>query len=61
MPEISIRIKKNGTAIIAVDGIKGDGCTGLTAKISEAIGITTSTEPTDEMYQCVDAEEKVIH
>ncbi len=41
---------KNGRPTIEVSGVSGESCKAMTQKLESALGVTTSDEPTSEMY-----------
>jgi len=52
MPEIKFHFQKGGKVNMEVNGVKGEGCRTLTAAYREKmLGMVTSDEPTDEMYE----------
>jgi hypothetical protein len=50
---IFVRIKPNGTSIIDVKGVKGEGCKALTASLEAALGTPSTSVPTGEAYELV--------
>jgi len=58
--QITVEISPEGTIKLSVNGVKGEACTDLTKKLEEALGTTTSSTPTKEMYEkAVKAVQKV--
>jgi hypothetical protein len=51
MPEIIVKVSKDGQTTVSVNGISGAGCRDLSASIEKAIGKTTATDLTSEYYQ----------
>jgi hypothetical protein len=51
MQELEITIDKEGRVQVAVRGVKGEGCLGLTKNIESAIGTVEKREYTAEYYE----------
>ncbi len=51
MVEVTITVAKNGSATVAVAGLKGHGCKSLTAAFEKSLGKTIEDKPTKEMYE----------
>jgi hypothetical protein len=57
MQELEITIDKNGRMMVAVRGVKGDGCLALTKNLENAVGTVEERTCTAEFYeQPVEAE-----
>jgi hypothetical protein len=50
MQELEITIDKEGRVQVAVRGVKGEGCLGLTKNIENAVGMVEEREHTAEYY-----------
>jgi hypothetical protein len=50
MKELEITIDRNGRVQVAVRGVKGEGCLGLTKNIENAVGRVEEREYTSEFY-----------
>jgi hypothetical protein len=51
MQELEITIDKEGRVQVAVRGVKGEGCMGLTKNIENAVGTVEEREYTAEYYE----------
>jgi Protein of unknown function (DUF2997) len=51
MQELEITIDKEGRVQVAVRGVKGEGCQGLTKNIENAVGMVEEREYTAEYYE----------
>jgi hypothetical protein len=51
MQELEITIDKEGRVQVAVRGVKGEGCLGLTKNIENAVGTVEEREYTAEYYE----------
>jgi hypothetical protein len=51
MKELEITIDKEGRVQVAVRGVKGEGCLGLTKNIENAVGTVEEREYTAEYYE----------
>jgi hypothetical protein len=51
MKELEITIDKEGRVQVAVRGVKGEGCMGLTKNIENAVGTVEEREYTAEYYE----------
>ena len=51
MQEPEITIDKEGRVQVAVRGVKGEGCLGLTKNIENAVGTVEEREYTGEYYK----------
>lgn len=51
MKELEITIDKEGRVQVAVRGVKGDGCTGITKNIENAVGMVEDRQYTPEYYE----------
>jgi hypothetical protein len=51
MQELEITIDKEGRVQIAVRGVKGEGCLGLTKNIENSVGTVEEREYTAEYYE----------
>lgn len=51
MAEIVVKITKEGTATVTVNGVSGPGCKTLSSSIEKVLGQTTEVELTAEYYQ----------
>jgi acylphosphatase len=49
--KIIVRILKDGSTEVKVEGHAGAGCTDLTKALEKALGSTTEDKKTDEYYQ----------
>jgi hypothetical protein len=50
MQELEITIDKEGRVQVAVRGVQGDGCLGITRNIENAVGTVEEREYTAEYY-----------
>jgi hypothetical protein len=51
MKELEITIDKTGKVQVAVRGVQGEGCLGLTKNIENAVGIVEERNYTAEYYE----------
>jgi hypothetical protein len=51
MKEFEITIDKTGKVQVAVRGVQGESCQGLTKNIENAVGIVEEREYTSEYYE----------
>lgn len=51
MAKIIITISKTGQVETEVQGVKGSGCSAISAAFAQAIGITTEDTTTGEYYE----------
>jgi len=51
MQELEITIDKEGRVQVAVRGVKGEGCTGITKNIENAVGTVEDRHCTAEYYE----------
>jgi hypothetical protein len=51
MERIIVKIDRKAKVTLEVDGVKGTACTDLTKSLENALGKTTSSVPTGEMYE----------
>jgi hypothetical protein len=51
MQELEITIDKEGRVQVAVRGVKGEGCLGLTKNIEDAVGTVEERAYTAEYYE----------
>lgn len=51
MQELEITIDKEGRVQVAVRGVKGEGCLGLTKNIENSVGTVEEREYTAEYYE----------
>ena len=51
MKELEITIDKEGRVQVAVRGVKGEGCLGLTRNIENAVGTVEERKYTAEYYE----------
>lgn len=51
MPEIIVKVNKQGETSVSVNGVAGPGCRDLSASIEKAVGKETGVEYTSEYYQ----------
>ncbi|MFA5266487.1 MAG: DUF2997 domain-containing protein [Methanoregula sp.] len=51
MQELEITIDKEGRVQVAVRGVKGDGCLGLTKNLENAVGTVEEREYSAEYYE----------
>jgi len=51
MKELEITIDKEGRVQVAVRGVQGEGCLGLTKNIENAVGTVEEREYTAEYYE----------
>ncbi len=51
MQELEITIDKEGRVQVAVRGVKGEGCLGLTKNIENVVGTVEEREYTAEYYE----------
>ncbi len=64
MKELEITIDREGRVQVAVRGVKGEGCRGLTKNIEDAVGTVEEREYTAEYYEqpvSVDDHRSVSH
>ena len=51
MQELEITIDREGRVQVAVRGVHGDGCLGITKNIENAVGVVEEREYTAEYYE----------
>lgn len=51
MKEIIVEASPEGEVTVTVRGVKGKSCKDVTASFEKALGKTTSSVPTKEMYE----------
>jgi hypothetical protein len=51
MPQIKLRIAKNGDTTVTTEGFKGATCKDVTKQLEQALGTTTKSVDTEEMYE----------
>jgi len=59
MKKVKVTIKKDGTAVIKVEGMPGSGCSKLTKELEEALGTKTKDVKTTEFYQPATAKQQL--
>jgi hypothetical protein len=57
--EIVLTIAPDGSMQLSVAGICGPQCQDLTDPIEKALGVVTSSVPTDEFYQKLQVEKEI--
>jgi uridine kinase len=59
MKVIKVTIKPDGKTTIEVNGVKGGGCTSLTEGLQKKLGLTVSSEKTNEYYEQEEEKERL--
>lgn len=60
---VTVRIAPDGSIIVHVEGVAGEGCIGLTEPLFDALGVKPDDiqrTPTDEFYETVPHTEQAV-